>query len=120
MDFKKLEEIAREYFYLGDEEDYQENWEEFKKCFGKVLSYPYVKNGSPLLLENALYLIANGIARNNFLKSKIDNFGNHFDNYDRKHSDIEDIISEALYRTYGDIALPNLSSKYVLVKGLKR
>lgn len=120
MESRDLEKIAREYFDLGNEEEYQENWEVFKKCFEKIINYPYVKKGTPLFLENAMYLIAIGIARNNFFKSDTDYFGNHFDNYGRKHDDIDDIISEALYRTYGDVATPNLSSRYVLTKGLKR
>ncbi len=120
MDAKNLERIAREYFDLGVEEDYKRSYEEFKKCYDKIINFPCVKEGTPLLLENAMYIVAYSIARNNFLKSKTDNYGNYFDNYDRKHTNIDDIVYEALYRIYGDDFISNLSSKCVLVKGLKK
>lgn len=120
IELKKVEQIAAEYFDIDDEDIYKNNFNQFMFCYNFIKNYDCVKGRDEESLINCLYFIASDIASNEFFKTTHDSYGNIFTNYNQKYKPLDYIISEALYRTYGDDSLPCLSDNYIYEKKLIR
>ena len=98
-----LKEIAIEYFDIGDEEKFNNDWKNFIYCYERMRNCPCVKAKDLYSFIDALYLVASDIA-----------------NYAEKHKSLEDLVDDALYRIYDEDAIPSLSEQYIRIKKLER
>ena len=100
IELETLKEIAAEYFDIGDEKKFNDNWEEFMYCYEIIRNHPYVMKKYDINLIDCLYFVASDIASNDFFKTTTDCYGNKFDNYTEKSKSLDTIIGDALYRGY--------------------
>ena len=112
IELEKLQKIAIEYFDIGDQNILVDNYKKLVFAYQKIKNLPCVTAYDEESLIRCLYLIAFDIARNEFFKTTVDNFGNTFDNYKEKVKPMDYIISDSLYRIYGDDSIISLSSEY--------
>lgn len=115
-----LKEIAIEYFDIGDEEKFNNDWKNFIYCYERMRNCPCVKAKDLYSFIDALYLVASDIASDDFFKTTVDLYGNRFYNYVEKHKSLEDMVDDALYRIYDEDAIPSLSEQYIRIKKLER
>ena len=118
IELETLKEIAAEYFDIDDEEKFNDNWEDFMYCYEKIKKCKCVMARDKDSLINCMYFVAEDIASNDFFKSTTDSYGNTYCNFYKKYKPLDFIVSEALYRTYGDNSISSLSEEYISVKKL--
>ena len=120
IELSKLKEIAIEYFDIENEDIFKSNFDQFLMGYNYIKNCDCVKGRDEESLINCLYFVASDIASNEFFKTTNDAYGNTFSNFSRKFKPLDFIISEALYRAYGDNSLSCLSDNYVHERKLVR
>ena len=118
IESEKLQEIAIEYFDIGDQNKLLNNYKDFLLAYQKIKDFPCVEMCNEESLIRCLYLIACDIARNEFFKTTVDNFGNKFHNYEKNYKPMDYIIYDSLYRIYGNDSMDSLSNEYKKQKRL--
>lgn len=116
MNLKKdqLEALANKYDF---------DLKELMEYYDEISKMPCVANGDEEQLLGCLETIIAGLRTNEqeieFQKSK---YGNDVDEYMDKDKIVpkEYIVSDALYRTYDEQAIPFLSDEYAELKGISK
>lgn len=112
IELEILKEITKEYFDVGDEEIFSENYADFMHCYQEIKNCPCVSSADEQSLINCLYLIADAIATNAFLRK----YEPH--NYEEKEKSLQYIISDSLYRIYDENSYASLDGEYIEHKRL--